>query len=155
VSTLFLPIFSLCPGFAMRQGLGIAEIIRAGRVPRSHPSAPSRPIAGLPQRCLTRPFQRRLFHGERARIASFSNTTHATCHHGHDWQGTHACLFPMGPRALRQVRYACATKRHFLWGAGRSRAALELFELLANSLAEALRVPQTKRCDKRKLPERR
>lgn len=42
-------------------------------------------------------------------------------------------------------------KRHFLWGAGRSRVELEPFELLAHSLAEALRLPQTKPCVKRKL----
>jgi hypothetical protein len=87
-----------------------------------------------------------LFNDKRIAVACwFSNTTHATCHYRHDWQGTHACLSQLWPRALRQVRYACATKRHFLWGAGRSRAELELFELLANTLAEALRVPQTKR----------
>jgi hypothetical protein len=86
------------------------------------------------------------FVSRRTRLASFSNTTHGSCHHTDDWhdeQGTQACLAHIGIGALRQVRYPRTAKRHFLWGAKRCRAETEL---LANTLAEALRVPQTKRC---------
>jgi hypothetical protein len=80
------------------------------------------------------------FVSRRAHFACFpNNTTHAMCLHARDWQGLHACLASMGTPALRQVRHACATNRHFMWGAGRSRAELEL---LANCLAEALRIPR-------------
>lgn len=90
------------------------------------------------------PFWKPLFH-KSALSASLppSNTTHATCHHGDDWQGTQAALIPTRTGASRQVRHACATQRHFLWGAEWSRAG---FQLLAITLTDVLRVPQTKRC---------